>query len=64
MYQWLYEWFGAIPWWLRLGLALAFIGLSTALYFGGYFWPWGRAVGLVLLLFSGPSDSEKKGYRF
>jgi hypothetical protein len=38
--------------------------LSTALFFAGTFWPWGWAVGMVLLFFSGKSSSEKKGYRF
>jgi hypothetical protein len=38
--------------------------LSTAMFIGGTFWPWGWAVGMVLLFFSGKSSSEKKGYRF
>lgn len=38
--------------------------ISTALFFAGTFWPWGWAVGMVLLFFSGKSSSEKKGYRF
>ena len=61
----MFEWFADIPWYIRLSIALAFILLSTALYFfANRFWPWGWAVGAVLLLFSGPSNSEKKGYRF
>ncbi len=59
-----FEWIGSLPWWLRLSVAGIFILISTLMYFGGTFWPWGWAVGLVLLLFGGPSDPEKKGYRF
>jgi hypothetical protein len=43
---------------------LLMVLLSTLIFFGGYFWPWGWAVGVVLLAFSGKSRSEKKGYRF
>jgi hypothetical protein len=60
----LWEWFGSIPWWARLSLSGVFILISTVRFFTGTFWPWGWAVGVVLLLFGGPSDSEKKGYRF
>jgi len=59
----MFEWFAEIPWWVRLSVALAFILASTIIWFAGYFWPWGWAVGAVLLMFSFPSDSEKKGYR-
>jgi hypothetical protein len=50
--------------WLRYGVALLLIALSTVLFFAGRIWIWGWVVGVVLLLFSGPSSSEKKGYRF
>jgi hypothetical protein len=43
---------------------LILLGISTAAYFGGYFWPWGWAMGAVLLMFCEKSSSEKKGYRF
>jgi len=39
-----------------------FLLASTILWFAGYFWPWGWAVGAVLLIFSFPSGPEKKGY--
>src|SRR5262245_60432473 len=58
----LFEWFGGLRWWVRLCVALFFLLLSTLLWLAGYFWPWGWAVGGVLLLFSFPSDAEKKGY--
>jgi hypothetical protein len=50
--------------WLRYGVALLLIALSTVLFFAGRIWIWGWVVGVILLLFSGPSSSEKKGYRF
>lgn len=51
--------------WLRYGVALLLMGISTALFFlADRFWPWGWGFGAVLLLFAGPSDSEKKGYHF
>ena len=49
---------------VRVTVALVPLAISTFLNFTGTFWPWGWAVGAVLLLFAGPSDSEKKGYRF
>ena len=58
-----FEWWGGLHWGLRLGVAGAFIAISTITFIAGRFWPWGWAVGLVLLVFGGPSDSEKKGYR-
>jgi hypothetical protein len=60
----LWAWWSEQHWALRIGVAVVFLLLSTILFFAGTFWPWGWAVGLVLLLFGGPSDSEKKGYRF
>jgi len=60
----MFSWFGELPWWLRYGIAGIFILISTVMFIGGTFWPWGWAVGMVLLFFGGPSDSEKKGYRF
>jgi hypothetical protein len=63
--QGLIEWWSELPAWLRYGVAILFIGISTALYFfADRFWPWGWGIGLALLIFAGPSDSEKKGYRF
>ncbi len=60
----LFEWWSELgPLW-RYGLPVLLLAISTLLWIGGTFWPWGWAVGGVMLLFSGPSDSEKKGYRF
>jgi hypothetical protein len=58
----LIHWWAGLPWWLRLSVALAFLLLSTILWFEGHFWPWGWAVGIALLIFSFPSGPEKKGY--
>jgi len=60
----LFEWWAGQHWTLRIGVAVAFILLSTIFLLAGRFWPWGWAVGVILLLLGGPSDSEKKGYRF
>jgi len=59
----LFEWWGELSPWIRYGAALFFLLLSTGLWFAGWFWPYGWAVGAILLLFAGPSDAEKKGYR-
>ena len=62
MFRDLLGWYGALPAWLRFGVALLFIAISTGLLFAGRFWPWGWAVGGVLLVFAFPNDAEKKGY--
>jgi hypothetical protein len=41
-----------------------FLLASTPIYFlADRFWPWGWAVGIVLLLFAGRSEVQKRGYR-
>ena len=60
----LLEWWAGLPWWLRYGVAVVFLLISTVLLIGGTFWPLGWAAGLVFLFFAGRSSSEKKGYRF
>jgi hypothetical protein len=56
-------WAGLSPWW-RYGVSIALILLSTVMWFLGKLWIWGWLVGVILLLFSGSSDSEKRGYHF
>lgn len=56
-------WFDLSPW-IRYGIAVLFIGISTAMFFAGTIWPWGWGVGLGLLAIAGRSDSEKNGYNF
>ncbi len=58
----LFEWWGGLSPWIRFGVALLFLALSTILWFLGYFFPWGWGVGIILLLFSFPTRAEKKGY--
>ena len=60
--MWLFEWWGGLRPAIRLGVSALFLLVSTVLWFCGTFWPWGWAVGGVLLLFSFPSRSEQKGY--
>jgi hypothetical protein len=60
--MWLFEWWAGLSPWLRLGVAGMFLLASTILWFMDRFWPWGWAVGGILLLFSFPSSAEKKGY--
>lgn len=57
-----FGWWSDLPTWLRYGTAIVFLLISTVLWFGGSFWPWGWVVGIVLLLMAGPSKAEKKGY--
>jgi hypothetical protein len=57
-----FELWASLPHLLRFGVASVFLLISTVLWFTGAFWPWGWVVGVVLLIFSFPSASEKKGY--
>ncbi len=50
--------------WVRYGVALLLIALSTIIFFAGRIWIWGWVSGFILLLFAGPSKSEKSGYHF
>ena len=60
----IFNWWLGLSSWLRAGVSLLIIGISAALWFAGLHWIEGLIVGVVLLLFSGPSDSEKNGYHF
>jgi hypothetical protein len=62
MFRGLIEWWGGLRPVLRFGVAIAFLLLSTGLWLAGRFWPWGWAIGVALLLFSFPSEAEKRGY--
>lgn len=57
-----FEWWSGLSFWFRAGLALLLLAISTVLWLMGEFWPWGWVAGVVLLLFSLPSDRERKGY--
>jgi len=59
------EWWGGQSPLLRYGVGLLFLGISTALYFfADRVWIWGWIIGAVMIMFGGPSDSEKRGYHF
>ena len=58
------EWWAGLTPWLRIGIPLALIGASTILFFLEIVFFWGWLLGIVLLLFSERSESEKKGYHF
>lgn len=60
----MFSWWSELPAWLRYGVALLLLGISTVLYFSGVIWIWGWVAGTILLLIAGPSSTEKKGYRF
>ncbi len=61
---------GVISWWseqnawVRYGVAALLLAISTLLFFAGVIWPWGWVVGFIMLMFAGPSRSEKNGYHF
>ena len=62
------EWWAGLSPWLRYGAAAVILLGSLILYYldviDGIRLAGCLAVGGVLLLFAGPSDSEKKGYDF
>lgn len=60
----MFEWWYDINHWARKGIAVGILLLTTIIFLCGWFWPWGWAVGGVLLLFSGRNDSDKSGYNF
>ena len=46
----------------RLVAGLILIGISTAIWFAGRFWPWGWAVGVILLLWAIPGGGRQTRY--
>jgi hypothetical protein len=59
-----FSWWAEQSPWLRYGVALLLIAISTIIFFGGRIWIWGWVAGGIMLLFAGPSRSEKNGYHF
>jgi hypothetical protein len=57
-----FEWWAGLSLWLRFGVAAFFLLISTVLWLCNRFWPWGWAIGIALLLFSFPSQNERRGY--
>jgi predicted Kef-type K+ transport protein len=66
---WPWEW-GILDWYFDLSplvrflIALAVLGVCMAGWFLGFFSVWVFAIGVVMLMFSFPSQSEKSGYNF
>jgi hypothetical protein len=61
----MFEWWHDQSPWLRYGIALLILGIEAVEWFAvGRVRPVVVGIGVALLLLSGPSDSEKKGYRF
>jgi hypothetical protein len=58
----IFEWWGGLSPWIRFGVAIGFLLLSTVILLFDRIWIWGWVVGTVLLIFSFPSGPEKKGY--
>lgn len=60
----MFDWWIELPTLFKVGVAVLLIVIGIVLFFAGTR-GWTLAiVGLVLRFFCGPSDSEKKGYRF
>jgi hypothetical protein len=57
-----FEWWAGLSPWLRFGMAGLLLLISTVLWLCNIFWPWGWVAGGILLLFSFPSQSERRGY--
>ena len=60
----LFEWWSGLSPWIRYGVAVVMLLISTVLWVGGLFWPYGWIGGVIMLLFAGRSEQEKKGYRW
>lgn len=60
----MFDWWTELPPLLRAGFAVLLIVFGAVLFFAGTRGWMLAIVGLVLLCFSGPSSSEKSGYRF
>jgi hypothetical protein len=61
---WFVGWWSGLDPWLRLGVPLVLLGVSAVLLIFHRFFVVGWALGVVLLLCSGRSEAEKKGYHF
>jgi hypothetical protein len=44
------EWWAGLTDWLKYGVPIALLLTSTILYFIGYLWIWGFAMGFILLV--------------
>lgn len=62
--RWFIEWWAGLDWWLRLGVPVALLAVSLVFLVFGQVLVIGWVLGTILLLCSGKSESEKKGYHF
>ena len=60
----IFEWWASQSPWIRYEVAVVLLLISTGFLLAGRLWIWGWVVGGLMLLFGGPSDSERKGYKF
>ena len=58
------DWLIEAPNWIKPLPGLALLGVSGLIYLNGYFWPWGIAVGMVLLIAGISLMKKDNGYRF
>ncbi len=58
------DWLINAPNWLKPLPGLLVLLLTLIIYLNGYFWPWGLAVGAVLLIAGLELIKKDNGYRF
>ena len=57
--MWLFQWYFGFPPLVRFLLAMVPLAISTLLFLGGRFWPWGWVIGGVMLCCSFPTSGER-----
>ena len=62
--RWFIDWWAGLDPWLRIGIPIVLLGVSLVFLLFGRIFFLGWILGGLLLLFSGKSDAEKKGYHF
>ena len=63
MFTLFWDWYVELPWYLRYGVGVLLIALSTVLLLVGRVWIWGWILGAIALLFASRTQAEKNGYR-
>jgi len=58
------EWYFGLPILARVVLPVIVLGIAAVRYFvEGVVWPWGWAIGAILLITCIPTHKSSKGYR-